>query len=545
MDLLVKIVFIVLIISLFISAIYFTVYFAIKNSKKNDGNSQPSGNNQTPSPTHKTGMYTLDADLSNGKIKPGSDQESMRFYVGSDPTHGYVNYGIWNDQVTVTPDGKTIVSAGPISGGSRNMVRLMSKKMYNSGLFVIKADHIPEGLGTWPSFWLTAYEPDSSNWACNGEIDIIEGVNSVDQNSSRNVSTLHTNDKNGVKCRQNGVPGISNGGDCTSNGGGSTDMACGCGKSSICPYGGCGVNLSSSSTFGKGFNEAGGGTYACELTPEGAITIWFFPVGQEPSDLIANDPNPSKWPASNRTVFNPCPGQFSNLQIILNTTLCGDWAGNVYPGGKAKCESDMNGADLSKAYWSIDYIKAFVRSDVYPSSVSLEPVPLRNSVGPKSCSADTPATAGGVDMYQNGCCSSCASGLSPYLIIPAGGSDGKYYCFASESEASANGNKFVSKGGPANCGGGGSGGGGGGGGNLSCTTSAGEDMYNNNNNKCCPCGSGLSPYLIIPTGGSDGKYYCFASDAEASANGKLLSKGGPADCGSVSSNTRQYARKYR
>ena len=486
-------------------------------------------------------MYTLDADLSNGKIKPGSDKESMRFYVGRDPTNGYVNYGIWNDQVTVTPEGKTIVSAGPISGGSRNMVRLMSKKMYNSGLFVIKADHIPEGLGTWPSFWLTAYEPDSSNWACNGEIDIIEGVNSVDQNSSRNVSTLHTNDKNGVKCRQNGVPGISNGGDCTSNGGGSIDMACGCGKSSICPYGGCGVSLSSSSTFGKGFNEAGGGTYACELTPEGAITIWFFPAGQEPSDLIANDPNPSKWTSSNRTVFNPCTGQFSNLQIILNTTLCGDWAGNVYPGGKSKCEADMNNADLSKAYWSIDYIKTFVRSDVYPSAVSLEPLPLRNSVGPKSCSADTPATAGGVDMYQNGCCSSCASGLSPYLIVPPGGSDGKYYCFASDTEASANGNKFLSKGGPANCGGGS--GGGSSDGNLSCTTPGGVDMYQSG--KCCRCGNGLSPYLIIPSGGSDGKYYCFASDAEASANGnKFLSKGGPADCGG-SVSTMKYARKYR
>jgi hypothetical protein len=50
--------------------------------------------------------------------------------------------------------------------------------------------------------------------------------------------------------------------------------------------------------------------------------------------------------------------------------------------------------------------------------------------------------------------------------------------------------------------------------------------------KCCACGSGLSPYMILPKGGLDGKYYCYASDAEAAANGnKVLSKGGPAKCG--------------
>lgn len=366
--------------------------------KKSTSTTSPTTTPTPPSPPtsdpSNKGLYILDTDLSNGKIKPGTSQESMRFYVGSDPTHGAVNYSKWDDLVTVTPEGKTIVSAGPLNGAFRNMVRLVSKKMYNSGLFVISADHIPEGNGTWPSFWLTAYEPDGSNWACNGEIDIIEGVNSIDESSSRNKSTLHTNDKEGVKCRQVGVPGISNGGDCTSNGGGSVDMKCGCNKNSICPYQGCGVTSDSTSSFGKGFNNSGGGTYACELTPEGAITIWFFPVGQEPKDLISNNPDPRNWTNVKPISFNPCQGQFSGLQIVLNTTLCGDWAGNVYPGGKSKCESDIKGADLSNAYWSINYIKAFVRSDVYPSAVSLEPLPLRNANDATIFPQGTPLTKG-------------------------------------------------------------------------------------------------------------------------------------------------------
>ncbi len=242
----------------------------------------------------------------------------------------------------------------------------------------MSADHIPAGGGVWPSFWLTSA---TGTWACNGEIDIIEGVNSVDANSSHNVATLHTSDKPGVAlCRSVGVPGISNGGNCASPGTGST---CGCDNESGCPFNGCGVALSSAASFGKGFNDAGGGTYACELTPAGAVTMWFFPRGQEPAYLLADEPNPGSWPATNRTMFNPCPGQFKDLEIVVNTTLCGDWSGAVYPGGMGKCISDVAASNLSEAYWSIDYIKTYIRADVAATATApasrqwYRPPPLR------------------------------------------------------------------------------------------------------------------------------------------------------------------------
>lgn len=56
---------------------------------------------------------------------------------------------------------------------------------------------------------------------------------------------------------------------------------------------GCGVELKSQVSFGHGFNANGGGTYACELTAEGAVTIWFFPKGTAPADIDSNTPNPA------------------------------------------------------------------------------------------------------------------------------------------------------------------------------------------------------------------------------------------------------------
>lgn len=496
--------------------------------------------------------YTLDTDLSGGKIKPGADPASMRFYVrADDPTHGHVKYDSWDDLVTVQA-GKTVISAGSVSNGPRNMVRLVSKKKYNSGLFVISADHMPEGLGVWPSFWLTAYEPDGTKWACNGEIDIIEGVNSVGASSSHNTSTLHTNDKKGVACRQNGVPGISQEGNCSSPGR-SSDSDCGCDKRSACPYAGCGVTLDSATSFGKGFNDAGGGVYACELTPEGVITVWFFPRGQTPADLDANDPDPSKWPATNRTAFKPCPGQFADLQMVLNTTLCGTWAGDKYPGGRAKCEHDIEGADLSKAYWSIDYIKVFVRNDVYPGDVSLEPTPWRDSTsthgsggGAKKCPPSVPATESGVDMYAGGCCSRCADGLNPYLIQLSNSKDYKYYCFANDDQATTNGNIIKARGEPKDCGG--SPGSPGSGSSGGCKTAAGADMYHTGT--CCLCADGLNPYLmktLIPNSNPPrytGSYHCYGSDAEATKTGlTIISKSAPAKCGSEGFRARNYVHQ--
>ncbi len=328
--------------------------------------------------------YVLVTDLSGDTLRPGSSPDAMRYYVGNDPTHGFVAYNKWDDLITYdSASQQTIIRAGaPAGNAPRRTIRLVSQNMHNSGLFVMDATHVPAGLTTWPSFWLTAREPPGGSWACHGEIDIIEGVNSVDTASSRNATTLHTSDHTGpdgkrVACNQAGVPGIGN----PACGAGAPGT-CGCDGKSVCPYQGCGVVSTNTASFGAGFNNAGGGVYAMELTPDTArVTVWFFPRGAIPADLVANAPNPSTWPTTNRIVFNPCPNTFKFLQIVVNTTICGDWAGaaNVYPGGPSACLAEARTSPLSEAYWAIRYIKVFRRVDAPLSDVAPEPKPWKNA----------------------------------------------------------------------------------------------------------------------------------------------------------------------
>ena len=70
----------------------------------------------------------------------------------------------------------------------------------------------------------------------------------------------------------------------------------------------------------------------------------------------------------------PCPAQFAALRLIINTTLCGDWAGAVYPGGPGRCVGDVAASDLAGAYWLIKYVKVYVKAGVL--SASVRPVPF-------------------------------------------------------------------------------------------------------------------------------------------------------------------------
>ena len=113
---------------------------------------------------------------------PSQFASMFNFITYDDPSHGYVNYvnqstaeslGLFKQQ-----NGKIYIGVdhtNVASGRGRNSVRISSKNVYTHGLFVLNLDHMPDPqCGTWPAFW--SFGP---NWPNSGEIDIIEGTNSI------------------------------------------------------------------------------------------------------------------------------------------------------------------------------------------------------------------------------------------------------------------------------------------------------------------------------------------------------------------------------
>lgn len=290
--------------------------------------------------------YSLkDSWIGDQFINGNSQGDKWSFYTKADPTHGAVRYGAWNELIsypnnTIKID---VESEGydPSQGPNRKAIRINTDKTYNGGLFIIDLDNIPEGLSVWPSIWLLGTGPQP--WPEYGEIDIIEGVNSTASANNKNQSTLHTK----AGCIQN-VPGVINS-DCNSAN----------------AHNGCGV-MGPDNSFGHGFNTNGGGVYVCEWINDESIKVWFWARNEVPANALSATPDPSSWSAP-YVHFTPCPGYFKDMKMIINTTLCGDWAGQVYPdGGAGACAGYVkdvnNNSKYADAYFQIRSLKVFQTS---------------------------------------------------------------------------------------------------------------------------------------------------------------------------------------
>ncbi|KAI0769640.1 concanavalin A-like lectin/glucanase domain-containing protein [Trametes elegans] len=228
----------------------------------------------------------------------------------------------------------------------RDSVRIETQDFFPVGSVVVfDATHLPFGCSTWPSFWMKGQD-----WPNNGEIDIFEGVNMM----TANQMALHTHSgcKLSSSAKQSGKVGET---DCSSGTG-------------------CTVLETKDNSYGSAFASAGGGVWAMQLETSG-ISVWFWSRKDVP-DSVTNAQktiDPSSWGepsasfASDSCDINKF---FGPQQMVLDITLCGDWAGVPAEyqqtcggdGTQPACYVDNvinNGTNYGDAYFEISSIKAF------------------------------------------------------------------------------------------------------------------------------------------------------------------------------------------
>ncbi|PCH33206.1 glycoside hydrolase family 16 protein [Wolfiporia cocos MD-104 SS10] len=293
--------------------------------------------------------------------------DGWSFFTASDPTDGTVEYvgqstAASNNLTSINSAGHAImrVDTTPKVSGNRMSVRITTNYNYTGALVVLDAVHMPTGCGTWPAFW-----SNGPNWPAGGEIDIVEGVNTY----TNNQATIHTNPGCTIPSNSSSVLDI------TGTVVGPTNCA-----AAQTDNQGCGIRSNSNISYGPGFNQIGGGVYAMQWDDNG-VSVWFFPRSDIPSDITDGSPDSSGWgtPMANwpATGCNPST-YFYQHSAIFDTTLCGQWAGNVWsdtgaPGQSESCASitgtsscseyvQNNGAAFADAYWEVGSVKIYQTS---------------------------------------------------------------------------------------------------------------------------------------------------------------------------------------
>ncbi|KAL8387757.1 hypothetical protein RB595_009692 [Gaeumannomyces hyphopodioides] len=232
----------------------------------------------------------------------------------------------------------------------RKSVRVKSADVYNSNtLFIFDVSHAPVGPAVWPAIWtFGAEEKDGVGWPNKGEIDIVEGVN----NAATNSISLHMAD------------------DCSASNKGSTNEAPDTFQPKCNLDGGkqgCKQETKEPAAYGTEFNKHRGGVYAMEWT-DARIAVWFFPRSGKIPDM--KNPNPESWGKPMASFTNCDFKRFRDHRIIINITLCGEWAGREWE-MDAKCPGCMKLAPkcpafvagfpekFTEAYWQIKTISTF------------------------------------------------------------------------------------------------------------------------------------------------------------------------------------------
>ncbi|TFY52898.1 hypothetical protein EVJ58_g9752 [Rhodofomes roseus] len=314
-----------------------------------------------------SGTYTLAKEYSGSSFFDGWDwygapdllqNGDVNWVTEAQATAEQLAYVNAAGNAIIKVDNTTYVQANQ----KRDTVRITSQDDFPIGsVFVLDATHLPYGCSVWPSFWTTEA---GVTWPSGGEIDIIETVNRM----AANQYALHTGGADGCF--------------------GVNDTSVQTGTRTAPRRRRVITGVLSGDSAGEAFAAAGGGVYAAQFDPSG-IFIWFWSRANIPSSVSSatNSIDTSDWgtpsaafPSSSCDISE----KFGPQSLVLDITLCGNWAGepSVYnetcpTSGTLDANSCyqnsvvFNGtSDYTFAYFEIQYIKAFTSDGQFNVSVS-------------------------------------------------------------------------------------------------------------------------------------------------------------------------------
>ena len=212
-----------------------------------------------------------------------------------------------------------------------------------------------DSCGVWPSWWQT----DGAYAAKVMEYDTIEGIDLFNDD----WSTLHV----AGNCSFEGI---------NLNMTGNFSNGYNCGINKTTEGGGCTVVPNNPKTYGKVFNNNGGGIFAHDNDPIlGKLRVWFWTQEEAPQDIKDKTPDPSTWgiPYAEYPFGSWCPAELFNTpkQLRFDIYFCG-WSGQqswfqqcqtqVTNGLTCQQWVNTNPTYFRDAYWIINYMDVYQRA---------------------------------------------------------------------------------------------------------------------------------------------------------------------------------------
>jgi len=298
------------------------------------------------SPTTSTSKASSTGTSSDGykltsKLEGSDFLDFFKYDSGTGDNGGSANYVNGVSEGLAYTSGSQVILAVDNSENvaARNSLRMVSKTTFNAkdmNLFIFDIAHMPAVCGTWPAVWFTG-----ANWPYDGEIDVVEGVSLY----NKNIYSVHTG--SGCSIPDSAVSAMSavtildtTATSCDAN----------------ADPGACGFSDDSASTFGPGFNSAGGGVFALQFDTSG-IKMWFFQAGKVPSDITSFAPSPSTWgtPRMSVPTSNCSPTSFfTDLMMVVDTNLAGSFTEGLWgtdnAGGQATSCKTQTGVATAAEY---------------------------------------------------------------------------------------------------------------------------------------------------------------------------------------------------